>query len=593
MKTGLISLVLLCLPVCSWAKSAFSTAYFEAENFTSQAGGNKASSEHFPYIGEGYLDMGGQGATVTWNNITAPKAGPYTLIFKYANNTERELPCDLKVNGKLIKNIPFSDVERGWKVHWKSSTEVYNPENTGWAKYWNARVMVDLAQGNNTVTLKVTGTEGPHIDNIGVSTALAKPPGPVVNVKDHGAKGDGLTDNSAAIKVAIEACPPGGSVVFDEGIYMTGSVELKANMTLWISEGATLRAFQDNSKFQNFSGGFFNKYFMFGSQVDNLTITGGGAIDGNSIGELWNSGRENSRPALLGFSNSKNVMVTNIDLLNSGFWTFVPQESDSVIIDGINLRSIHGRNKDGINPLDCHDIQITNCTVECMDDALCPKSYVSRGIDNLVYRNITVNSTKWKAIKFGLSTVGDFTNSVFEDLAFVHAQLGISLITKDGANVSNIKFNRIKMSRVQTPMIIVNSGVKSSSMKGVSISNIEARDVYLPLGSIISGTQKGGTTYKVEDVSLTNVNVESFKGGLSEMPDPLQEYPWSSNWNVAAWPNFPAWGYTIRHADNVVFSNVTHSVSLEDTREDIVLEDVTGFKTEGQGKPSIPKPNNK
>ncbi len=577
MKIGIISLLLLCLPVSSWASEPFWTAYFEAEHFTSQTGGNRASNKYFPYIGDGYLEMGGQGATVTWNNITVPKAGPYTLLFKYANNTKQELPCDLKVNGKLIKNIPFSDVERGWKVHWKSSTEVYNPENTGWAQYWNARVMVDLAQGNNTITLKVTGAEGPHIDNIGVSTALAEPPGPVVNVKDHGGKGDGVTDNSVAIRAAIEACPPGGSVVFDEGIYMTGSVALKANMTLWISENAVIRAFQDNSKFPKFSGGFFSKYFMFGHHVDNLTITGGGTIDGNSIGELWNSGRENSRPALLGFSNSKNVMVTNIDLLNSGFWTFVPQESDSVIIDGINLRSIHGHNKDGINPLDCHDIQITNCTVECMDDALCPKTYTSKGIDNLVYRNITVNSTKWKAIKFGLSTVGDFTNSVFEDLAFVHAQLGVSLITKDGANVSNIKFNRIKMSRIQTPMIIVNSGVKSSSMKGISISNIEARDVYLPLGSIITGTQKGGVTYKVEDVSLTNVSVESFKGGLSEMPDPLPEYPWSANWNVAAWPNFPAWGYTIRHADNVVFTNVTHSVSPEDVREDIVLEDVEGF----------------
>ena len=115
----------------------------------------------------------------------------------------------------------------------------------------------------------------------------------------------------------------------------------------------------------------------------------------------------------------------------------------------------------------------------------------------------------------------------------------------------------------------------------INSANIEARDVYIPLGSIITGTQKGGATYKVEDVTLTNVHVDSFRGGLSEMPAPLGEYPWFSNWNVAAWPNFPAWAYTIRHADNVVFKNVTHSVSPEDVREDIVLEDVTGFKIVG------------
>ena len=79
MKTGLISLVLLYLPASSWATESFWTAYFEAEEFTSQTGGNKASTEYFPYIGDGYLEMGGRGAAVTWNNIIVPEAGKYTL----------------------------------------------------------------------------------------------------------------------------------------------------------------------------------------------------------------------------------------------------------------------------------------------------------------------------------------------------------------------------------------------------------------------------------------------------------------------------------------------------------------------------------
>jgi len=76
---------------------AFWTAYFEAENFTSQTGVNRANTEYFPYIGEGYLEMGGQGATVTWDNIRVPKAGRYTILFKYANNTNQVHPCDLKM----------------------------------------------------------------------------------------------------------------------------------------------------------------------------------------------------------------------------------------------------------------------------------------------------------------------------------------------------------------------------------------------------------------------------------------------------------------------------------------------------------------
>lgn len=143
MKAGFVWILLLCLPVRSWATDSFSTAYFEAEHFASQTGGNKASTDYFPYIGDGYLEMGGAGATVTWNNITVPKSGKYTLILKYANNTHHDRPCDLKVNGAFIKNIPFGPFKKNWATPWPAATE-YNLETVGWAKYWNARVIVDL-----------------------------------------------------------------------------------------------------------------------------------------------------------------------------------------------------------------------------------------------------------------------------------------------------------------------------------------------------------------------------------------------------------------------------------------------------------------
>ncbi|HUV67670.1 MAG TPA: hypothetical protein VMW24_27500 [Sedimentisphaerales bacterium] len=59
MKTGIVVISLLCLPVWSWATDTFSTDYFEAENFTHQTGENRASTEYFPYVGGGYLEMRG------------------------------------------------------------------------------------------------------------------------------------------------------------------------------------------------------------------------------------------------------------------------------------------------------------------------------------------------------------------------------------------------------------------------------------------------------------------------------------------------------------------------------------------------------
>ena len=147
-------------------------------------------------------------------------------------------------------------------------------------------------------------------------------------------------------------------------------------MTLWVSENAVIRAILDNDKIQtypegSFQGGYITRYFLFGNQVDNLTITGGGTIDLNTTERL--PGRANTRrPAILGWVNSQNVTVTNVDLINGDFWAFVPQKSDHVIIDGINLFNI---NKDGIAPIDCHDISITNCVISSGDDAMVPKSY--------------------------------------------------------------------------------------------------------------------------------------------------------------------------------------------------------------------------
>ena len=115
MKTSIFKLFMLCLPVCSWATDTFWTTYFEAENFTSQTGGSKASTEHFPYIETGYLEMGGQNSSATWNNITVPRAGKYTLIFKYVNNTEENLTCDLNVNGVPITNISFGPFLQNWE----------------------------------------------------------------------------------------------------------------------------------------------------------------------------------------------------------------------------------------------------------------------------------------------------------------------------------------------------------------------------------------------------------------------------------------------------------------------------------------------
>jgi hypothetical protein len=64
-----------------------------------------------------------------------------------------------------------------------------------------------------------------------------------ISVKDWGAVGDGVTDDTAAIEAAIAAAPPNGTLIFPAGIYICGSqVDIARDDLTIIAYGATLRA---------------------------------------------------------------------------------------------------------------------------------------------------------------------------------------------------------------------------------------------------------------------------------------------------------------------------------------------------------------
>jgi Pectate lyase superfamily protein len=94
----------------------------------------------------------------------------------------------------------------------------------------------------------------------------------VVDVKDKGAKGDGKTDDTAAIQLAIkEIAGTGGTVLLPDGTYMVNAkgknrLKVKSDITLKLSTGATLKAIPNDSK----------SYSVLSiSGVSNVTVAGG------------------------------------------------------------------------------------------------------------------------------------------------------------------------------------------------------------------------------------------------------------------------------------------------------------------------------
>lgn len=570
----------------------FITKHYEAEKSSVQLG-CKVDDKNFPYVGSGYLLMEGKQSHVEWNNVTAPYSGVYTLIIKYANGSGSDRPCEVKVNGTVVKTVPFASVY------------------SNWCYYWNARVLVNLNKGKNTIQLTATTTSGgPNVDNIAVSSGFATPPGKQFNVRSYGAKGDGLTDDTKAIQAAIDACTPGGSVVLANGVFMSGTIKLKSDMTFWIDKTATLKAIQDASKFLNTDPPSKNvnvandlgQSFIYSQGADNLTITGGGTVDGNGECEIWNKKKKSSlRPIPIYLTQGRNIKLTNLDVIRGAMWTIVPLRSDDVVIDGININSTWGMNKDGIDPCDCHRVLISNCTLTVEDDALCPKSRHARGCEDIVYRNITVNETVCGLIKLGTISYGHFKNIVFEDLAlyghitYKKSNVGINISTVDGADIDNIIVRRVNMRNAATAIFIMHgAGVKSRNpvgsptkpgryVKKILIEDLDARECHDPFGNFITGTKHNGQTYKVTDVTLRNINVQC-KGGLKNTPRNPKEY--SGRYPNYDWcgGNLPAWGYYIRHADNIAFENCSATVSPGDARKEMVLVDTTRITIDGVSK---------
>src|SRR5690606_48152 len=114
-----------------------------------------------------------------------------------------------------------------------------------------------------------------------------------VNIRDFGAVNDGLTKNTQAFADAIDAVSKmgGGKVIVPRGIRLTGPIVLKSNINLHVEEGALVLFSRDFDDYPLIATSFegLETYRcispIYGKDLENVAITGGGVIDGN--GDAW------------------------------------------------------------------------------------------------------------------------------------------------------------------------------------------------------------------------------------------------------------------------------------------------------------------
>ncbi len=110
---------------------------------------------------------------------------------------------------------------------------------------------------------------------------------PVYNIKDYGAMGDNTTLNAKAIQTAIDqaAATGGGTVFFPPGDYVTGTIRLRDNVTVYLENGCTVWGSKDLNDYDT-----EHKHLFYAKGAKNIVLCGQGAINGNGP-SFWDKGR--------------------------------------------------------------------------------------------------------------------------------------------------------------------------------------------------------------------------------------------------------------------------------------------------------------
>ena len=111
------------------------------------AGGTIAAHDNAGYTGSGYADFAGNGSSATFT--VAGNGSQQTLTFRYANGSKVNRPLSVSVNGTVVGSVTFAP--------------------TGsWTTWATLTLNVNLLNGNNSIKLTVTGSDGPNLDWLSV-----------------------------------------------------------------------------------------------------------------------------------------------------------------------------------------------------------------------------------------------------------------------------------------------------------------------------------------------------------------------------------------------------------------------------------------
>ena len=309
-----------------------------------------------------------------------------------------------------------------------------------------------------------------------------------VNVRDFGAAGDGLRDDTAAIQAAISFVPDGTRVYFPEGTYLSRPLMLRSHITLELAEGARLLGSTDREAYPIIPGyvsdmtgeGGLAEAVFEGNEVpayqsllqaayaEDITIVGLGRIDGNGQNGDWWTGYKDfpaARPRVIFMDHCKGVVLHGVTVCNGPAWHIHPYFTKDFSMLNCRVEAPKvSPNTDAIDPECCDGVKIIGCVFTVGDDCIAVKSgkidlarKYHTPADHHTIRNCLMEYGHG-ALTLGSELAGGIRNLSVTQCYFKATDRGLRIKSRRGRGreslITNVDFDNIRMDRVLTPIVI-------------------------------------------------------------------------------------------------------------------------------------------
>jgi hypothetical protein len=391
------------------------------------------------------------------------------------------------------------------------------------------------------------------------NTSAAPPTLAVYDVRAFGATGDGKTLDTDAINKAIAAAAAagGGTVHFPAGTYLSYSIRLQSNITLFLDQGSTILAADPPSepgqpgydlaepnpwgdlKYQDYGHSHWHNSLIWGENLQNISIVGPGCIYGSGLTRTGRA-RDGLGNKAIALKLCRNVIFRDFSILQGGWFAILATGVDNFTLDNLKVDT----NRDGFDIDCCRNVRVANCSVNSPnDDGIVLKSSFALG-DFKPCENVTITNCQVSGfvrgtfldgtydtslghapdrdgptgrIKFGTESNGGFKNIAISNCVFVHCR-GLALETVDGGNIEDIAITNIAMRDITNSPIYIRLGARLrgpkdtpvGAIRRVLISNVVVSDADSRYASIIAGLPG----HPIEDVTLDNIHIQ-YRGGLT------------------------------------------------------------------------------